>query len=78
MYSVLPLTLLYAALVSERMSTQYMKAVYEFSTSQPGEIPLLPGDVVLIQGQVDENWLTGTLLRQVLIGTYAYIYIANS
>jgi hypothetical protein len=44
------------------MSVQYVRALFEFSTSEQGEIPFSPKDIIEVSGQIDENWLTGTLL----------------
>jgi SH3 domain len=40
-------------------STQYVRAIYDFTPSEPGDIDLSVGDVLLITGRLDHNWLTG-------------------
>ena len=42
--------------LSETMS-RYVKAVYEFNTTEAGEIALKVGDVIHVVKQVDGNWL---------------------
>ena len=37
--------------------SRYVKAVYEFNTTEAGEIALKVGDVIHVVKQVDGNWL---------------------
>ena len=37
--------------------SRYVKAVYDFPTTEAGEISLKVGDVVRVVKQVDSNWL---------------------
>ncbi|XP_064634293.1 dynamin-binding protein-like [Lineus longissimus] len=43
------------------MARYYVRAAYEFPTNEPGEIQLKPGDVVLVTGQINADWLSGSL-----------------
>ena len=43
------------------MAQTYVKALYDFHTSETQEIPLLTGDVVRVLRKVDDNWLKGSL-----------------
>jgi hypothetical protein len=40
-------------------SFQYVRALYDFTPSEPGDIGLSAGDVLLVTGQLDPNWLAG-------------------
>jgi hypothetical protein len=46
------------------MARYYVRAAYEFPTNEPGEIQLKPGDIVLVTGQVNADWLSGSLCGQ--------------
>ena len=41
--------------------TRYVQAIFDFATSEPGEISLRVGDVVQVIHKVDDNWLYGSL-----------------
>jgi len=43
---------------------KYVKAIYDFTDPQPGEIPLSIGDVIHITKQINADWLMGTNLVQ--------------
>jgi hypothetical protein len=40
-------------------SSQYVRAIYDFMPSDPGDIGLSVDDVLLVTGQLNLNWLTG-------------------
>ena len=40
---------------------RYVKVVYDFLTSEPGEIQLQNGDVVNVLETIDDNWLYGAI-----------------
>ena len=40
---------------------RYVKAVYDFDTTEAGQIALRAGDVVRVVRQVDTNWLQGEI-----------------
>lgn len=44
----------------------YVKAVYDFSTTQQDELAFNAGDVILLLYKVDDNWSCGKLYGQVL------------
>ena len=52
------------------MAGKYVKAVYDFRTSESGEICLTVGDIVEVVRQIDDNWLCGKLHGQVGICQY--------
>ena len=42
-----------------QMMAHYVKAMYDFNTSEAGEIALRVGDIVRVVKQIDANWLQG-------------------
>ena len=42
----------------------FVKAIYDFTTPEPGELPLAVGDVVLVLQQVNADWSKGKNLSQ--------------
>ena len=43
------------------MAKQYVRALYEFPSPEPGEIPLKLGDIVEVTGRVNPDWLIGKI-----------------
>ena len=41
--------------------SRYVKAAYDFHTTEAGEIALKAGDIVRVVRQVDTNWLQGEI-----------------
>ena len=44
---------------------RYVRALYDFTTAQLGEIDLMCGDIIEVVHSVDENWLCGNLYGKV-------------
>ena len=44
-----------------QVMSRYVKVVYDFHTTESGEISLSAGDVVRVVRQVDTNWLQGEI-----------------
>lgn len=47
--------------LAEEYVGQYVRAVYDFTTSERGEISLLKGDVIRVLAAIDTNWLCGRI-----------------
>ncbi|KAL5007497.1 hypothetical protein ScPMuIL_016303 [Solemya velum] len=43
---------------------QYIRAVYDFITTEKGEISLFKGDVLRVSAAIDNNWLCGKIRNQ--------------
>ena len=43
------------------MAKQYVRAAYDFTTHEPGEISLSVGDVIQVQYDVNTDWVCGKL-----------------
>ena len=55
--------------------SRYVKVVYDFVTTEPGEVPLQKGDVVHVLETIDENWLYGSAYGRE--GTFPTNFVEN-